>query len=160
MSTTPRPAGSRRAVSRRAAARVSARAALARFEGGAANFETLLDRKRHEELVADGARRFSHPALLAALLINLYRDEPILQLPFRLLQLLMDVDEGLTNWRYRHALMAFRMIGNRVGTGGTSGSDYLRDAAERYKVFTDLFNLTTFFLPRSALPALPKEIAR
>ena len=131
-----------------------------RFEGTRKNFESLFDKDQHEALRADGHRRFRHEALLAALLINLYRDEPILQLPFRVLQLLMDVDEGLTNWRYRHALMAWRMIGNKVGTGGTSGTEYLREAADRYKVFTDLFNLSTFFLPRSALPELPPEVAR
>jgi tryptophan 2,3-dioxygenase len=136
------------------------RALLARFAANDAHFETLLDRGKHDELRAAGERRFSHEALLAALLINLYRDEPILQLPFLLLQSLMDVDEGLTSWRHRHALMAWRMIGSKVGTGGTSGTDYLRDAAERYKVFTDLFNLSTFLLPRSALPALPPEVKR
>jgi tryptophan 2,3-dioxygenase len=134
-------------------------AILRRFEAGDAHFRTLFDRKEHDALVAAGQRRLSHPAILAALLINLYRDEPILQLPFRLLTLLMDVDEGLTAWRHRHALMVWRMIGTRVGTGGTSGTEYLREAAERYKVFTDFFNLSTFFLPRSALPALPPEVA-
>ncbi|MGQ0720332.1 MAG: tryptophan 2,3-dioxygenase family protein [Candidatus Eiseniibacteriota bacterium] len=135
-------------------------ALLDRFRRTEANFETLLERGKHDELLRAGRRRLSHPALLAALLINLYRDEPILQLPFRLLQLLMDVDEGLTSWRHRHALMAWRMIGGKVGTGGTSGTDYLREAAERYKIFTDLFDLSTFFLPRSALPKLPPEVAR
>jgi tryptophan 2,3-dioxygenase len=135
-------------------------ALLDRFGRTEANFDTLLHRERHDELRSAGLRRLSHPALLAALLINLYRDEPILQLPFRLLQLLMDVDEGLTSWRHRHALMAWRMIGSKVGTGGTSGTDYLREAAERYKVFTDLFDLSTFLLPRSALPKLPPEVAR
>ena len=69
-------------------------------------------------------------ALQAALFINLYRDEPALQLPFRLLSLLMDIDELLTTWRYRHALMVQRMIGLKVGTGGSSGHDYLRRTAE------------------------------
>ena len=62
----------------------------------------------------------------AALLITLYRDQPVLQLPFRLLTALMDVDEPLTLWRYRHALMVQRMIGVKIGTGGSSGHDYLR----------------------------------
>ena len=83
--------------------------------------------------MADGRLRLSHAATLAALLINLYRDEPILHLPFRFLTLLMDVDEAFTTWRYRHALMAARMIGTRIGTGGTSGTDYLRQATERNK---------------------------
>ncbi|MEZ5065783.1 MAG: tryptophan 2,3-dioxygenase family protein [bacterium] len=133
---------------------------LARFEGTVRHFEALFDREKHDALVAQGHRRFSHPALLAALLINLYRDQPILHLPFRLLTLLMDVDEGFTNWRYRHTLMVLRMIGSKMGTGGSSGTDYLRETADKHKVFTDLFDLSTFLIPRSALPALPPEVTR
>src|SRR3546814_7892753 len=57
-----------------------------------------------------GERRLSHRAFQAALFINLYRDEPALQEPFRLLTLLMDIEQGFTTWRYRHALMTQRMI--------------------------------------------------
>ena len=104
--------------------------------------------------------RLSHRAFQAALLINLYRDEPVVQMPFRLLATLMDVDEALTNWRYRHALMVRRMIGGRMGTGGTSGYDYLEESAKQARVFTDLFNLSTFLLPRADIPPLPEAIER
>jgi tryptophan 2,3-dioxygenase len=133
---------------------------LARFAGTEGTFEALFDASKHDALRAEGHRRLSHRALLAAVLINLYRDEPILHLPYRLLTLLMDVDEGFTNWRYRHALMVLRMIGAKMGTGGTSGVDYLRETAEKHKVFLDLFDLSTFLIPRSALPKLPPEVER
>ncbi len=133
---------------------------LARFASTEENFAALFDEARHESLRREGRRRFSHRALLAAVLINLYRDEPILHLPYRMLTLLMDVDEGFTTWRYRHALMVLRMIGTKMGTGGTSGVDYLRETAEKHKVFVDLFELSTFLIPRSALPKLPPEVAR
>ncbi len=133
---------------------------LAALATTAAHFEALFDQEKHAALVAAGERRLSHQALQAALLINLYRDEPILNLPFRLLTLLMDIDEHFTTWRHRHAQMALRMIGSKIGTGGSSGHDYLRRAADRHKVFSDLFNLSTFFIPRSALPELPPEVAR
>jgi len=103
-------------------------------------------------------RRLSRQALLAALLISLYRDEPVFQLPFRLLTRLLDVDEGFATWRYRHALLAHRMIGAKIGTGGTAGHGYLEAAALQHRVFGDLFDLPTFFIPRSALPALPPEV--
>jgi tryptophan 2,3-dioxygenase len=103
-------------------------------------------------------RHFSRRALQAALLINLYRDEPILHLPFRLLALLTDIERNFTAWRQRHAQMAMRMIGTRIGTGGTSGHEYLDRAAERHKVFSDLSALSSFFIPRSALPRLPPEV--
>lgn len=134
------------------------RVQLRMFEKMGEHFDALFDREKYEAMHAAGTRRLSHQAFLAALLINLYRDEPILHLPFRVLTSLMDVDEGLTNWRYRHALMVTRMIGGRIGTGGTSGGDYLMQAAEKHRVFTDLFLLSTFLIPRSRLPKLPPEV--
>ena len=88
----------------------------------AQSFEALLDEPTHERLRAEGSRRLSHRATLAALLIHLYRDQPILHLPFRFLTLLVDVDELLATWRYRHALMVHRMIGTKIGTGGSVGA--------------------------------------
>ncbi len=122
------------------------------------DFRALFDRDRHAELVARGQRRLSHDALLAALLITVYRDEPILHLPFQLLVALTDIDEGFTAWRYRHALLVRRMIGDKVGTGGTSGHVYLAKAAERHRAFGDLFALPTYCIPRSQLPVLPPTV--
>jgi tryptophan 2,3-dioxygenase len=135
-------------------------ARLARLQASAENFDALFLEEKHRERVESGERRFSQKALLAALLINLYRDEPILHLPYRLLTHLMDIDEGFTNWRHRHVLMVSRMIGAKTGTGGTSGIEYLRETAEKHKVFTDLFHMSTYFIPRSALPKLPPEVER
>ena len=78
----------------------------------------------------------------------------------QLLRSLVDIDELFTTWRQRHALMAHRMIGRKIGTGGSAGHRYLRSAAEKHKVFTDLFDLSTYLLPRSALPKLPAEVER
>ncbi|HET9044718.1 MAG TPA: tryptophan 2,3-dioxygenase family protein, partial [Burkholderiales bacterium] len=61
-------------------------------------------------------------------------------------------------WRYRHALMVQRMIGAKIGTGGSSGQDYLRRTVEAHRVFLDFFNLSTYLIPRSMLPALPSEL--
>ncbi len=124
------------------------------------NFAAILDEKKHNEFVASRKRRLSHKATQAALLIELYRDEPILHIPFKLLNVLMDIDENFTTWRYRHALMAHRMIGNKIGTGGSTGYNYLKATVDKYKVFVDLFNLSTFLIPRSQLPALPEEVRR
>ncbi len=43
-----------------------------------------------------------------------------------LCELLVDLDEGLQEWRYRHTKMVERTIGTRRGTGGSSGAAYLR----------------------------------
>lgn len=122
------------------------------------SFESLFDENIYKKNQAEGVWRFSYPAIHAALLIQLYRDQPVLQLPFRLLMALQDMDELFTTWRYRHALMTKRMLGSRVGTGGSAGARYLLDAAEKHKVFNDLVQLTTFLIPRSQIPTLPKSV--
>ncbi len=133
---------------------------LAEVAANEENFDALLDEGRHNHLLAARKRRLSHKATQAALLIELYRDEPILHLPFRLLTVLMDIDENFTTWRYRHALMVHRMIGNKIGTGGSTGYNYLKATVDKYKVFVGLFNLSTFLIPRSKLPALPEEVRK
>jgi tryptophan 2,3-dioxygenase len=102
--------------------------------------------------------RMSFPAVQAALFITVYRDEPVLQLPFRLLAALMDIEESMTLWRYRHALMVRRMIGVKIGTGGSSGHDYLRRTTEQHQIFGDLFGLSSYLIPRSMLPPLPAAL--
>jgi tryptophan 2,3-dioxygenase len=131
---------------------------LEEYERTVAHFEALADPDRFTEVAERNHWQLSHDAFLAALLIHLYRDEPILHTPFRLLTALTDIDEGFTIWRHRHAIMVHRMIGGRVGTGGTSGHLYLRKTADRHRVFTDLFDLSTFLIPRSELPELPAEV--
>ncbi len=130
------------------------------LEGSLAGFRALFDEKAYAEARAQGTWRLSYRAIHAALLIQVYRDQPALQLPFRLLTALQDMDEWFTTWRYRHALMTKRMLGSKVGTGGSSGFEYLKNATDKHKVFQDLFQLTTFFVPRSKLPHLPVEVER
>tara|TARA_B100001250_G_C19776386_1_gene779745 strand:- start:1196 stop:1906 length:711 start_codon:yes stop_codon:yes gene_type:complete len=122
------------------------------------SFEAMIDEERHNELIIKRRKRLSHKATQAALLILLYRDEPILHSPFNLISRLIDMDELFTSWRQRHALMVRRMIGAKIGTGGSSGHKYLHEAADKHKIFSDLADLSTFFIPRSALPKLPTEI--
>ncbi len=130
------------------------------LENSLKNFDALFDENYYENLRQQGQFRLSYKALQAALLVQIYRDQPILQLPFRIIRALLDIDETMTTWRYRHALMAMRMLGQKIGTGGSSGHKYLADATAQHKIFTDFFNLTTFFVPRSQVPELPPNIAK
>lgn len=123
-----------------------------------ASFTRVLDESHYEQMAAKGQRHMSRRAFMAALLINLYRDEPILQLPFRLLTDLVDIDEGFMAWRQRHALMVQRMIGQRMGTGGTSGQDYLRETISKARTWPELIELPTYLIPRSELPSLPPTV--
>lgn len=121
-------------------------------------FKHVLSREEHERMLEAGECRLSYDATIAALLINLYREKPILNIPFNLLMELMNIDELLTTWRYRHAQMVMRMIGNKLGTGGSSGHDYLAKTAEKHKIFKDLHNISSLLIPRSELPDLPKGL--
>ncbi|XP_078061346.1 tryptophan 2,3-dioxygenase-like [Mustelus asterias] len=120
---------------------------------------SLFDEKRHEHLLGKGERRISYKALQGALMIYFYREEPRFQVPFQLLNSLMDIDSLMTKWRYNHVCTVQRMIGSRAGTGGSSGYQYLRSTmSDRYKVFVDLFNLATFLVPRQWIPKLTSSI--
>lgn len=135
-------------------------AQLANLEATKRTFASLASKEDHDKLIAQGKRRLSHKATLHALFILLYRDEPMLQQPFGFLTHLMNIDENFTTWRYRHSIMAQRMLGTKIGTGGSSGHHYLKMAAENNRVYIDLFNLSTFLVPKSLLPELPAEVAK
>jgi tryptophan 2,3-dioxygenase len=133
---------------------------LKEFENTRVNFAALSDEEKHNRLVQEGTRKLSFRATLATLFINLYREEPILHMPFRFLNLLGDVDELFSTWRYRHALMVHRMIGSKVGTGGSSGHKYLMSTIEKHRIFPDLSDVATYLIPRSSLPELPENLKK
>lgn len=115
-------------------------------------------RKFDEIFFTTGWGDFSAPALRAALFIMLYRDEPLFRLPFALLNALIEIDEQLATFRYRHLQMVRRMIGTRVGTGGSSGEQYLQGAVNKNYVFKELAGVITFLIERRKLPALPQRL--
>ena len=124
------------------------------------NFIAIFDNEKHNVLVKNGKRRLSYKAMQASLLIFLYRDEPVLHLPFKLLTNLIDMEKYLTSWKHLHSQMALRMIGRMTGTGGSPGYSYLKATVENKKIFSDFMNLTTYFLPRSKLPELPRNFQK
>ena len=103
-------------------------------------------------------KQFSATASRAALFIMLYRGYPLLQQPFQLLNCLLEIDEQLSSWRYRHMNMVHRMIGTRIGTGGSSGKDYLKAAADKHYIFREIAQLNSFLIERRKLPELPEEM--
>ncbi len=66
-----------------------------------------------------------------SVLLAVYRDDGE---PAQVAERLVDLDEGLQEWRYRHVKMVERTIGDKSGTGGSSGASYLRST-----LFTPLF---------------------
>jgi tryptophan 2,3-dioxygenase len=57
---------------------------------------------------------------------------------------LVDLDEGLQEWRYRHVKMVERTIGHKMGSGGSSGVGYLSSTLFR-PVFADLWAIRSRF---------------
>ncbi len=104
-------------------------------------------------------RKFSAEANRSALFIMLYRDYPMLHLPFELISSLLEIDEKMSMWRHRHIHMVQRTIGKRVGTGGSTGAKYLQAAADSHIIFKELAELTSFLVPRHMLPMLPEQLA-
>ncbi|MEZ4909870.1 MAG: tryptophan 2,3-dioxygenase family protein [Saprospiraceae bacterium] len=123
-------------------------------------FSVIMDENAHNDKLKSGQLRLSYKATIAALFINLYRDEPILHMPFILLSKLVELDDFITTWRYRHAQMVMRMLGNKVGTGGSSGHEYLAMTAAKHHIFADFHNVSTLLIPRSELPELPENFKK
>jgi tryptophan 2,3-dioxygenase len=105
-------------------------------------------------------RTLSPAACRSALFIMLYRGYPLLQLPFQLLNCLLEIDEQLSSWRYRHMNMVHRMIGTRIGTGGSTGKDYLKAAADKHYIFKEFAQLNSFLIERRKLPALSNDMEK
>lgn len=116
--------------------------------------------ERFKELLLSDERKpgwaLSPKARRAALFLMLYRDYPLFQMPFELLNNLLEIDEGMATWRYRHMHMVHRMIGMRTGTGGSTGKAYLGGALERHYIFGEVAELTSFLVEKSKLPELPQ----
>ena len=68
-------------------------------------------------------------------LIEVFRSSPVLA---QLCELLVDLDEGLQEWRYRHVKMVERTIGTKRGTGDSMGAEYLKKTLFQ-PIFPDLW---------------------
>jgi tryptophan 2,3-dioxygenase len=78
-------------------------------------------------------------AEVQTILLQVYEDDHILGM---LCELLVDLDEGLQEWRYRHVKMVERTIGHKQGTGGSDGVAYLRRTLFQ-PLFPDLWMIRT-----------------
>jgi len=83
--------------------------------------------------------------------VESYRELPLLAWPRLMVDTVVELEEQVVLWRHRHARMVERVIGRRVGTGGSAGVDYL-DKTTRYRVFGELWTVRTLLLPVDALP--------
>ena len=85
------------------------------------------------------------------LFVESYRELPLLSWPRVLIDSFVELEESILLFRNSHARMVERMIGRRMGTGGSSGVDYL-DATLKYRIFVDLWTVRTILVKRDLLP--------
>ncbi len=91
------------------------------------------------DLERDVAQRVEPSPALQAVLVDVYRGHsPLTDLCERL----VDLDEGIMEWRYRHVKMVQRTIGTRRGTGGSAGAEYLMSTINQ-PLFPDLWAIRT-----------------
>ena len=88
--------------------------------------------------------------------IESYRELPLLAWPRKLISTLIELEQSMILWRTSHARMVERMIGRRIGTGGSSGVDYL-DMTTKYRVFVDLWAVRSILIKKEALPELKNK---
>ncbi len=91
--------------------------------------QSALERPTDESTVPDSG--------VQDVLLKIYQSEPDLR---DLCERLVDLDEGIQEWRYRHVKMVERTIGDQKGTGGSSGVDYLKRTLFQ-PVFPDLWQI-------------------
>ncbi len=140
---------------------VKSERALSRFPDGS-RARTALERRFREHTLWDAFLRYlareRYPVPQAALtrdvtaaiepllevqqtLVDVYRGDPK---NAELCERLVDLDEGIQEWRYRHVKMVERTIGARTGTGGSAGAAYLRETVGR-ALFPDLWAIRSQF---------------
>jgi tryptophan 2,3-dioxygenase len=121
-------------------------------------FENVFNKENHLNSIKEGTTKLSYKATMSALLINLYRDQPILHLPYRFLRELVEMDHKIASWRFRHVQMVEKMLGQKIGTGGSSGQGYLKKTVDQHRLFEDIANIATLMISRAYLPELPSAI--
>lgn len=75
------------------------------------------------------------------ILLDIYKNHPVIA---QFCELLVDFDEGMQEWRYRHVKMVERTIGAKIGTGGSEGVKYLQSTLFK-PLFEDLWLIRSEF---------------
>lgn len=124
----------------------------ARYEG------QLQGARRH--LRADDVpaeRRREVRRLRAAILfVDSNRELPLLSWPGQVIDGLIECEQAMLAFRQRHARMVERVIGRRIGTGGSDGVAYLDQTALKYRVFTEVWAARTLLLPPDLCPPVER----
>ena len=103
------------------------------------SFLIHLDRLGHwippEVLERDPSQPIAPSEKVQAVLVEMYQSDPA---SAQVSERMVDIDEGIQEWRYRHVKMVERTIGQKPGTGGSAGVGYLETTIGR-QAFPDLW---------------------
>jgi tryptophan 2,3-dioxygenase len=88
-------------------------------------------------LMRDYSKRVSPSPEIQQILLDVYRRDVK---SAEICERLVDLDEGLAEWRYRHVRMVERTIGSKPGTGGSRGAAYLQSTIGT-NLFPDLWEI-------------------
>ena len=73
---------------------------------------------------------------------QIYRDTAAHWELYQLAEKLVDIDDSFATWRHKHVLTVSRVIGMKMGTGGTAGVPYLESTLSK-RAFPELWSLRT-----------------
>jgi tryptophan 2,3-dioxygenase len=99
-------------------------------------------------------RSFVRRLRAAILFIDSNRTLPLLSWPGQIIDGLIECEQSMLVFRQRHARMVERVIGRRIGTGGSDGVAYLDQTALQYRVFTEIWAARTLLLPPELCPPI------
>ena len=66
----------------------------------------------------------------------------------------------MSAWRFQHLGMVKKVIGMRAGTGGSSGTGYLKGAMDKHFVFFEIAELNSYLMDTTRNPKLPEALTR
>ena len=92
-------------------------------------------------LERDFSKHYEGSEEIEEILLAVHRNDPESAM---VCERLVDIDEGLQEWRYRHVKMVERTIGTKVGSGGSSGAGYLVTTLSK-PVFEELWKIRSRF---------------
>lgn len=94
-----------------------------------------------EVLTRDFTKEYVGNELVQNIILEVYKNDSV---ESGLCELLVDLEEGVQEWRYRHVKMVERTIGAKIGTGGSPGVEYLKSTLFK-PLFVDLWAVRSRF---------------
>ncbi len=90
----------------------------------------------------DFSQSYEPSAAVEASFLEVYRDPEQYWELYQLAEKLVDLDDAMATWRHKHVLTVERIIGGKMGTGGTAGVSYLQSTLSK-RAFPELWTVRT-----------------